>query len=344
MKEKHQTQSSANSNCLPKGNRRRRSNQNSKFFKNNSQPKTLNQELSFSKNHDELYNKISTLTKFITEQRQDIIIRTDKKLFIEKLRPNISITISHRYPHTSEINSYNRDEVVARLNRQSAVFIRKFLLLLMPGLKMVPYEEWPPFMAFMEHFDEEGKLRAPHYHIVIRVPEEYLSFIMSEDFINFWKKEWSIVVRDLDQDLVHIEKIESDEVAQTAIYVTKNFLRDGNEDSNIKFRRAYGWSASSLSSIDWYFDNHSFRKVLMSKESVRQRKPKSHSQRMEEKANFEKVSENVWDTAKPYDQVWSSWNEMAPVPRKKYLGKRKLQPENFEKLAATSIWATEILS
>lgn len=174
---------------------------------------------------------------------------------------NYFLTLSMNPCHDNKWFSYQRDSITHKLYRSTLVLIKKMYLEFDTSLKDKKFEDWPFFIAVMEHFDDKGNLVAPHMHIIFKIDVEIQ---ILKDFIeNFWKN----AVPEAGASGINLQYLDSYGLPDRARYIFKHAYQD--EEFKLEngampelVAARYGWSKNAVSHDIWMIRRENFRAAL----------------------------------------------------------------------------------
>lgn len=209
---------------------------------------------------------------------REIILKLDDRESIKKLRiedrksisrskPNYFLTLSMSPCFDNNWNKYNREFQVIKLHKRAAILLYKLFVKLNPILKDTDYRNWPFFFGTIEHFDPEGKLVAPHMHILFRhdADIETLTKIIAE--------LWAQAVEDSGKTGIDLQIVEPKDLNKRASYILKYSHQDGlaelrNGVIPHKLCENYGWTLDAIAHDKWRLNRDTLHQAKNTKHPI----------------------------------------------------------------------------
>lgn len=220
--------------------------------------KTKAQAIAFTPSEEEL-DKLIRRDSIKTDK--DITLYQKQLDLFEILsnKPNYFLTLS--MPTAYCWNEYDRNYYVARLYKTVAVLLYKLMIRYDPKLKQKNYEQWPFFIGRMEHFDIDGKMVAPHVHILFKSKES------PQVLLAAIRELWGSVVTDAGPSGIDLQIVPAEQLERKANYILKSAHQDNlptlkNGVDPYKIARYVMWDQESIATDRWLLDRKTLRKAL----------------------------------------------------------------------------------
>lgn len=224
---------------------------------------TLAQKIAFAKTEKEL-NALLMLQSRLNDKESRIAYRSMSANEIIDNNPNYFITLSMDACFNKKWHLYDRNHKTKKLYRSVLIFLKKLYPLFEPSLRDKPFEEWPFFIAVMEHFDDEGNLVAPHIHLLLKLDVDIKTLRAAVEDL------WGKAVPEAGKNGIDIQYLNTHGLPDRARYLFKHayqdheFKLDNGAVPELVCKR-YGWGKESVSHDMWMIRRENFRAALRGK-------------------------------------------------------------------------------
>jgi len=220
----------------------------------------LSYKIANAKTHEER-EMLTRIQSRLTERKLILASRHSDATSVTSEIPNYFLTLSMDYCHSSKWIHYDRDYKAKKLYMTALRIIKKLFLEIDPSLKDKPFEEWPFFIATMEHFDDKGNLVAPHMHILLKLDVDIRT--LREAIERLWNK----AIPNAGKNDIDLQSVNEHSLEDRAFYVFKHPHQDhqykldnGIVPNEICYR--YRWTMDSIAHDKWRIDRNNFREAL----------------------------------------------------------------------------------
>lgn len=224
---------------------------------------TLAQKIAFAKSESELKTLLRVRNK-LNDKEVKLAYRYLSSDEAINNSPNYFLTLAMDSCFDKKWNKYDRNNKTKKLYRSSLILLKKLLPMINPVLKNKPYEEWPFFIAVMEHFDDEGNLVAPHMHILFKIDCDIRMLRAAIEDL------WGNAVPEAGKNGIDLQYVTSHALPEKARYLFKHAYQDhefklDNGPIPEFVCKQYGWSRDAVSHDIWMIRRENFRAALAGK-------------------------------------------------------------------------------
>lgn len=227
---------------------------------------TLAYRIATSKSEEEMKVLLRVQNK-LSDKESKIAYRNISAMQCIDNDPNYFLTLSMDACFDNSWYRYDRDRKTLKLYRSIVVLIKKLFLKFDPTLKDKPFEEWPFFIAVMEHFDDQGNLVAPHMHILLKMNVDIKALRAAIEEL------WGKAVPEAGKNGINLQHLDSKGLPDRAHYVFKHAYQDHEFklDNGVMpelVRQRYGWNREAVSHDMWLIRRENFRTALAGKSAT----------------------------------------------------------------------------